>query len=98
MAILRKLSDSYSFVQIAKMDKNERMLKLYYGQTLALIKALEGRSLAGRLFKNSRKIKDGWLRAAEDILLKMIEIDENSPYLKDIRQKLSLYKNSNSKK
>ncbi len=78
------------------MDKKERKLKLYYGQVLELIKSLEGENLAGKLFKNSQKIKDGWFRAAEDILVKMIDIDENSTYVKAIRQKL--YGNPRDKK
>lgn len=75
---------------------NEKKLKLYHGQALALIKSLEGKNLAGKLFKNSKKIKVGWFRASEDILLKMIDIDENSVYVNNIRQKL--YSNSNIKK
>lgn len=71
-----------------QMDKNERKLKLYHGQVCALIKALEGKNLAGKFFKNSPRIKAGWFRSAEDILLKMIDIDENSTYVKDGREKL----------
>lgn len=78
------------------MDKQERKLKLYHGQVLALIKSLEGKNLAGKVFKNSQKIKDGWLHAAEDILLKIIDLDENSAYVEDIRQKL--YGNPNIRK
>lgn len=70
------------------MIKREKRLEIYHGQIIALIKALEGKNLAGKLFKNNQKIKDGWFKAAEDILLKMIDIDENSTYVKDIRQKL----------
>lgn len=78
------------------MDKKERKLKLYHDQVLELIKSLEGKNLAGKLFKKSQKIKDGWFRAAEDILLKIIDIDENYPYINDIRQKL--YSNLGVKK
>jgi hypothetical protein len=78
------------------MDKKEKKLKLYHGQILALIKSLEGKNLAGKLFKNSQRIKDGWIRAAEDILLKMIDLDEDSDYVKSIREKL--YSNPNFKK
>lgn len=76
---------------ITKMNKKEIMLELYHGQILALIKSLEGRNLAGKLFKNNQKIKDGWFSAAENILLKMINLDENSTQVKDIRQKLLLH-------
>ena len=72
------------------MNNNEQKLKLNHDQILALIKSLEGRNLAGKIFKNSQRIKDGWRRMAEDILLKMIAIDENSEYVKDIRQKLRM--------
>ena len=70
------------------IDRKERILKLYHDQILELIKSLEGKNLAGKLFKNNQRIKDGWFRAAEDILLKMVDIDENSTYLHDVRQKL----------
>jgi len=67
---------------------SEKKLELYHGQILALIKSLEGKNLAGKLFKNNQKIKEGWFRMAEDILLKMINIDENSLLVEDIRKKL----------
>lgn len=75
------------------MDK----LKLYHGQILALIKSLEGKNLAGKLFKNSQRVKDGWIRMAEDMLLKMIAIDDNSTYVKDIREKVSNLKTDYAK-
>lgn len=70
------------------MDKQEKQLKLYHDQILVLIKSLEGKNLAGKIFKNSEKVKNGWRRMIEDIMLKMVNLDENSPYLKDIRQKI----------
>lgn len=71
------------------MDRREKRLKLYHGQILALIKSLEGKNLAGMLFKDSQRVKDGWIRMAEDILLKMIDIDKDSVYVEDIRQKFN---------
>ncbi len=66
----------------------EKKIKLYHRQILELIKSMEGKNLAGRLFKNNQKIKDGWFRMVEDILLKMIDIDESSQYVEDIRNRL----------
>lgn len=70
------------------MDKQEKQLKLYHDQILVLIKSLEGKNLAGKIFKNSEKVKNGWRLMIEDITLKMANLDENSPYLKDVRQKV----------
>ena len=70
----------------------EDKLKSYHGQIIELIKSLEGKNLAGKVFKNNQKIKDGWFRTAEDILLKMVEIDKNSTYVEDIRKKLYVWR------
>lgn len=70
------------------MDKQEKQLKLYHDQILVLIKSLQGKNFAGKIFKNSEKVKNGWCHMIEDIMLKMVNIDENSLYLKDIRQKI----------
>ena len=70
------------------MDKEEKKLKLYHGQICALIKSLEGKNLAGKVFKNNEKVRKGWFCAAEDILLKMIDIDADSTYVTSIREKL----------
>ncbi|MFH0855437.1 MAG: hypothetical protein V1869_02820 [Candidatus Omnitrophota bacterium] len=70
------------------MDKQEKQLKLYHDQILVLIKSLEGKNLAGKIFRSSEKVKNGWRRMIEDIALKMANLDENSSYLKDIRQKI----------
>ncbi len=74
-------------------NKGSRMntgywMKIYHGQILTLLKSIEAKTLAGRVFKNSEKIKRGWLLKAEDILLKMIDIDESSLLVEDARKKL----------
>lgn len=70
------------------MDKTKRKLEIYHGQILALMKSYEGKSFLGKLVRNRQDIRGAYLRKAEDLLLKMIEIDENSSYVEDARKKL----------
>ncbi len=70
------------------MNEQERKLRLYYGQILELIRSLKGENVVGKLFRNNQRIKHNWFRTAENILAKMVDIDKDSLYVKDIREKL----------
>lgn len=78
------------------MDKKENKLKLHHGQIIELIKSYQGKTLIGKLMKNRQDVRDAYIRKAKDLLLRMVEIDEKSPYVDDARQKLYgfLYKES----
>jgi len=69
--------------------KQYNNLELYHGQIKELIKSIEGKTLAGKVFKNNQGIKDSWFRKAEDLLLKMVDIDANSTYTIEIRNRLN---------
>ena len=71
------------------MEKNEKLMKLYHAQVLELIASYEGKNLIGKIVKNRQDIKDAYKRKIEELLLKMISIDDNSPYIVELRQKLS---------
>ncbi len=71
------------------MNNSENKLNLYHGQIIELLKSYEGRNFLGKLAKNRQDLREAWLTKAEDLLLKIIDIDKNSSYVEDARQKLS---------
>lgn len=70
------------------MDKKESKLKFYYGRAVKLIISYEGKNLIGKIVRNRQDIRNAYIEKVEELLLKMIDIDENSSYVKDIRVKL----------
>ena len=63
-------------------------LKSDHNAVMFLINSSEGKTLYGKIVKSNKKIKEACLRKAEDILLKMIDLNEKSLYVEHIRQKL----------
>ena len=70
------------------MDRHEKNMKLYHDQIFVLIKSIKGKNFAGKIFRNNQRVKEGWFHAAKNILLKMVELDESSEYVKKARKVL----------
>ena len=73
------------------MNDKEKRIKLYHGQILELIKSYQGKNLIGKLTRNRQDIRTAYIKKAENLLLKMIDLDESSPHVEDIRKKLFEY-------
>ena len=68
---------------------SEKQIKLYYAQALELIASCQGKNLIGKLMKNRQDVKEAYKAKIDDLILKISEIDENSPYISDIQKQLS---------